>query len=262
MDVDTGDAGQEPEEKQKAKPAKPALNLGAAIPMAATVFAIAALGASGFLFLKVSQLGEELKGKQDAELPRGLEDGDHEGGAHPGKSEPQDVIYELGAFTANTADGSHAKLDISLAIESYYTLDEWDAYQNQLAQYEVDRKFYLDYQAGKVDVHGEPLEGNHARGRSGLILAQHGAPAKTVEPPEMPAMPERPLTQMELELDDRYVVVRDLIIEQINLHSASELTSAEGRESFKTAVIEALNALIDDKYGEIKDLFFKELVTT
>ena len=163
---------------------------------------------------------------------------------------------------------------ISLRIESSYRQDEWEAYMAQMKAYEDDREIYYGIKSGKIDpVTKKPvkkkkgeeasLNGKFIPGsaRAEVIMANEGA-AKPAEPLAMPEEPVRPLTVMEQVLKKQDSQVRDAIYAQINSHSAAELTSAEGREAFKQAVIEAINTVIDRQYGTVKDLYFKELVTT
>ncbi len=247
------------------------------------IIALAALGLSGYLFMQMNTINAKLKGDAGP-LPKGSPEAqaaEHSAeepaeNVHDWVAEAEEVDYELEPFTANTADGRVAKMRVSLRLESSYRQDEWEAYMAQMQAFEQARKAYYDIVSGKIDpVTGKPpkkKKGEHASvngrfilaggGHAAVQLASGGGEAKPAEPPKMPEEPVRPLTVMEQALKKQDSQVRDVIYAQINGHGAAELTSAEGREAFKLAVIEAINAVIDRQYGTVKDLFFKELVTT
>ena len=175
------------------------------------------------------------------------------------------VDYDLGPFTANTADAGHfAKMNIWAHIESYYERDVWDAYEADLEKYKEERQFYFDFKSGKVDASGKEIKkkkGEQALVNGRFILAAEGG-EKKIAAPELPEEPARPLTVMEEQIKEHEAEVRDAINAQINSHTAADLTSVEGRDMFKKAVIDAINQKIDSHYGTVIDVYFKDLVTT
>jgi flagellar basal body-associated protein FliL len=274
--------------KRAPKPPKPPKPAGA--PKAgggpAAIFpwiiALAALGLSGYLFMQMNAVNAKLKGDAGP-LPKGSPEAQaaqagQEKSAenvHDWVPEPEEVDYDLEPFTANTADGKVAKMNVSLRLESSYRQDEWEAYVEQMKQFEEARQLYFGIMSGKIDpATGKPVKkkkGEEASVNGRFMLAGGGNPqvilagegeGKAPEPPKMPEEPVRPLTVMEQELKKQDSQIRDAVYAQINGHSAAELTSPEGREAFKKAVIDAINAVIDRQYGTVKDLFFKELITT
>lgn len=247
------------------------------------IIALAALALCGYMFMQLSGINAKLK-HDTGPLPKGspeaqaaaAEEEQPVENVHDWIAGAKDVDYQLEPFTANTADGRVAKLSIVLRLESSYRQDEWEAYTSQMQAYEEERELYFGIMSGKIDpVTKKPVKkkkGEHAQAAGRFILAaapgavvvpaSGGGEAAPAEPPQMPQEPVRPLTVMEQALKQQDSQVRDAIYTQINSHSAAELTSVEGRAAFKQAVIEAINGVIDRQYGSVKDLFFKELVTT
>lgn len=257
----------EPEDVELEGGARPA-KARAALPLpliAGGAVALLGLGAAGFMFM---QLQKAKSAPEEEVQPRGV--GEHAEAATVGEvSEAEEVVYELGEFTANTADGKYTKMHISLKIESYYSGLEWAAYEHQLELYEEQLKAYLESLSGAPAEEG--AKGGHARALSTRLLAlltlagsaQASAAAKEeAAAPTRPEKPARPLTLAEQKLAEHEPEIRDLVIEQINTHTAAQLTSAEGREEFKQALIKALNELLDPRDGQVLEVYFSELVTT
>jgi hypothetical protein len=274
------DVAVEGAEKPKPKPApkpKPvkASGGGGGGPAAIVpwIIALAALGMCGYLFMQMNAISNKLK-TDTGPKPKGSPEAQAEqkdGAAEGGQSvedwtlDAATVDFDLGPFTANTADAGHfAKMNIWAHIESYYERDVWDAYQADMESYKVALKQYYDFKAGKVDATGKEIKkkkGEQAMLNGRFILAAEGG-EKKAEPPKQPEEPARPLTVMEEQLKEHEAEVRDAINAQINNHSAADLTSLEGRDLFKKAVIDAINQKIDSHYGTVKDVYFKDLVTT
>lgn len=241
----------------KAKPALPMpLIAGAAV-------ALLGLGAAGFMFMQM----QKAKAAPEEEVqPRGV--GEHAEAESVGEvSEAEEVVYDLGEFTANTADGKYTKMHVSLKIESYYSGLEWAAYEHQLEAYEAQLKAYLESMSGAPAEEGK---GGHALAPATRLLAALSAsrPAlasaqpKEEAAPTRPEKPGRPLTLAEHKLDEHMPEIRDLVIEQINIHTAAQLTSAEGRKEFKDSLIQKFNDMLDPRDGQVLDVYFSELVTT
>ena len=233
------------------------------------IIALAALGLSGYLFLQLGALNKRLQGDTGPK-PKGQTEAEG-GAAQTGgagvfdwRAEPEAVDYEMGMFTANTSDGRAAKMDLWLRIESYYVEQEWAAYVAQKETYEKALTQCFGRVAGTLDETGNPVKkkkGSQASLNGRFILAAEGGEVK-VEPLKMPEEPLRPRTVLEQELIRQQPLVKDVVIEQINTHTAAELTSAAGKTAFKKAIIDALSAAIDPHFGTIKDVFFTDLVTT
>jgi flagellar basal body-associated protein FliL len=237
--------------------------------------ALAALAAVFMLYKQVATLKQAVAGSQGP-TPRGAAAEANAAPTEPAnvddwQADAQQVTYELGKFTSNTADGRHAQMEIALLLESYYRQEEWDAYNAQMTIYEEKMKAYLDQQSG-VGAEGDKKKkkkGEEAVYRPGVIVASYApvtlaaegeaAPVAAAEPP---TKPERPLTRMEVELQKEDAKVRDIVLEQINLHTATDLTSADGREAFKKAIIDKLNLELPQHVGTVLDIYFRALVTT
>jgi len=279
-DVERDDAeGQPPAKPARAKRSLPKPSSGGGGSSIATILgwaiALAALVAVFLLFKQVGALKQSVAEAQGP-TPRGVAGGKGAATTEPAnvddwQADAQQVTYELGKFTANTADGRHAQMEIALLLESYYRQEEWDAYSAQMTQYEEKMKAYLQQQIGPVEEEGKKKKKKAAEAayRSGVIVASYApvtlaaegeaAPAPAAEPP---TKPERPLTRMEVELQNEDAKVRDIVIKQINLHTATELTSEQGREAFKKAILDQLNTALPQHVGTVLDLFFRALVTT
>jgi flagellar basal body-associated protein FliL len=268
-------------EEQSSKPAKaprpkPQLpkvgggggNIGMIVGWA---LALAALGAAGFLFTQVSALKKTVA-ENAGPLPRGAAEGAAEAEATEAanvddwQEDAQQVTYELGKFTTNTADGRHAQLSIALRLESYYRQEEWDAYAGQQRAYDEQMKAYLEQQKGLGQTEegkGKGKEGEQARAKPAYTpAAMHSAPKEEAKPLEKPVEPERPLTRLERALMEDDAMVRDTFIKQINATASSDFISETGKAAFKQAVIDALNAELPSHAGTILDIYFKDLVTT
>ena len=284
-DVEHEDVEQKPAKAPKVKvPRLPKPAGGGGGGNAATIIgwalALAALVAVFLLFKQVSALKQAI-GEAEGPTPRGAQEAGAEGATEAvsiddWQAEAQEVVYELGKFTANTADGQHAQMEIALCVESYYRQQEWEAYSAQMMQYEELMKAYLEQQSGKheegkkgktEDAGLAPPDASEQQGVINasypqVVPAQHGKKAEEVKPLEPPVEPIRPLTRMEREIMKQEAKIRDTIIEQINLKSAAELTSAEGRVMFKKAMIDALNNALPRHVGTVIDIYFRDLVTT
>jgi flagellar basal body-associated protein FliL len=259
-------------------PRRGALNL---LTIIARGVAVLALALSAVLFMQLSKAQGALK---HAALPAGLKDDSgatddqSKQGTPALMSEPQEVTYELGDFTANSADGKFVKMNLALKVKSFYQQDDWDNYQFQLDQYNKQRQDYFDYQKKQSSGDGKSkadLEPQRAPAAAGVTLAGYarGGPptgaipaaeeGKKEEAPTMPdKAPDRPLTRLEQAFKDSDAQVRSIIIGQINSHNAADLISEQGKADFKKKVMDALNAAFDSTLGSVEDMYFRDLVTT
>lgn len=262
------EGAEKPKRVPKPKPVKTGSGGGSPVAAVPWIIALAALGMCIYLFMQMNALSNKLK-TDTGPKPKGVAGTQAEGQDQAnGESKSVEdwtldaatVDYDLGPFTANTADAGHfAKMNIWAHLESYYERDVWEAYKSDLDKYEKARKAYFESKSGESDKKKKKGEQAMVNGR--FILASESK-EKAAEPPKMPEEPARPLTVMEEQLKEHEAEVRDKINAQINSHTASELTSIEGRDAFKKAVIDAINQAIDPHYGTVKDVYFKDLVTT
>jgi hypothetical protein len=258
-----------PKPKRVASPRPKAGGGGGQTAVFPWIIALAALGLSGYLFLQLGALNKRLQGdtgpkpKGQTEAEGGAAEAGGGAGVFDWRAEPEAVDFEMGQFTANTSDGRAAKMDLWLRIESYYVEQEWEAYAKEKQRYEEALAQYYGRISGTLDESGKPAKkkGSQAYVDGRFILAAEGGEVK-VEPLKMPEEPQRPLTVLEQEIVRQRPMVKDVVIEQINIHTAAELTSAEGKTAFKKAIIDALSAAIDPHFGTIKGVFFTDLVTT
>jgi flagellar basal body-associated protein FliL len=250
-----------------------AVNLITIIVGAVAVLAIA-FGA--FMFMQANAAKHKLA---QAEMPDGLkEEADPHAEQHGEEgvsADPMEAVYELGDFTANSADGKFVKMKLALVVKSFYRLDDWSNYQLEMDQYNDQRQAYYDFM--KSTVEGEEKgkkkkEGGHAAlppATQVAILLSGSTPVaaseggKAPEPPALPeAPPVRPLTRLEAKFKEDDARVRNIIITEINAHSAADMISTEGKADFKKKVMDNLNSSFDRAYGEVVDIYFRELVTT
>lgn len=234
------------------------------------VIAVIGLAGSGLLFMQLNSAKQKLA---EAAVPEGLKDGapahdsDHGSDDSP---EPSEAVYELGEFTANSADGKFVKMNLALVVKSFYPRDDWENYKIQLDKYEQQRQEYFEYQRGGSEAAGKDGHAGLPPSTYVAILLSGASPAhaaappkKEPEPPSMPAAPPaRPLTRLESKVRENDARVRNIVITEINAHSAAELISTEGKADFKAKVMEALNSSFDRAYGEVVDIYFRDLVTT
>ena len=251
---------------------------GGSPPVGAIVgwaLAIAAIAVAFIFFNKYTALNKALQ-EAAGPQPRGAAGEQAGAGADTEpvniddwQADAQEVVYDIGKFTANTADGGAAQLNVSLLMSSYYREFEWQAYSAEQKNYEEQLKLYLEQKAGIGKEDEKKSKEEHACGPAGVVvaaysptLAQHGAPKE--EAPallEPPVEPLRPLTRMEVELKKQDAKVRDIINEQISLRTKADLVSEAGRRQFKQAIIDALSEAIEPHYGTILDVYLKEIVT-
>lgn len=234
--------------------------------------ALLGLGAAGFMFMQLSAAKKQLA---SADMPEGLKEGEHaeEGHSDHGSDdspEPQQVVYELGDFTANSADGKFVKMNLALVVKSFYPRDDWENYEIQLEKYEQQRQEYFEFERGgpadpkAKDAHASLQPATYlAILLTGASPAVASAPKKEPEPPTMPAAPPvRPLSRLESKIKENDAQVRNIIITEINTHTAADMISVEGKADFKKKVMDALNGSFDRAYGEVVDIYFRDLVTT
>ncbi len=268
------DEAQEAQPKAKPKPkAKLKAGGGGGGPVVAisAVVALAALGVAVFMFLQFQSLKSKMLTDTGANPPgvpadaQAAEGGEQGAGASDAvqavREEPEEIIYHLGEFTGNTSDGKFAKMDISLQIVSYYNAEDWQVYESQFEKYKEALKFWQDFENGKVDATGKPI-GDHAALPTGPIPAAHGGGEAAAEAPAKPEPPAKPLSRMERELQTQDALVRSVVIDQINSHTAPQLTSPAGKEEFKQALINAINKAVPQHVGTVEDVYFSQLVTT
>jgi flagellar basal body-associated protein FliL len=282
FELDDANDGQEAKAKAKPKPkpkAKKSGGGGSPALIIASVVALASLGVAVFMFMQFQSVKAKLLGDTGANPPgTAAAAADEAAAAKEGeggdfvqavREQPEEIVYHLGEFTGNTSDGRFGKMDISILIQSYYNATDWEVYESQMEIYKEKLKFYQDFETGKIDVEGKPI-GDHAYVPSGLVLAGyaptgpiHASEGKAApEPPTMPEEPARPLSRMERELQKQDALVRSVVIDQINTHTAAQLTSPTGKEEFKQALIKAINGAIEAHIGVVKDVYFSQLVTT
>lgn len=276
--------------------------------------AVLGLAAAGFMFMQMQSLKKHMAAGEEVQ-PRGLQPETEEvSHAEDIREEPAEVTYDLGKFTANTSDGSHAAMTIALGIESFYTSEDWDAYQSQMEVYNEQLEFFNKFSAGEVDAEGKPVKKKKeaslpgdtvaaedpaapapAQPPTGVILSGYRSPAgnrpverldprggmvgpqqpggqpptgaipagehKEAPPPTKPEEVVAPKTIFEKQLDEMSVEVRDMVIDQINSRSSTELSSPEGKAAFKEALIEGIGKLIDAHYGKVTEVYLPEIVT-
>jgi len=281
-DVDV--EGAQPESKPKRKPPKPKGGGGGMATTVASVVAVAAIIMCVLLFMQLQSFRKQL-GEAGIEKPAGLggsalaaENGE---GAGPGaggtnhydwQDDPRTgIIYPLGEFTANTADGKYAKMALSLELSSGISSHDRQAYQVLQWSYEMElekynealEKWKKDNKISSAVPWLAPVPPSQSQFVcAGLILLQHGAPAEAAGPPEMPQPPEEPRTVLEQELDELSPQIRELIIDKINAATADELTSAAGKDMFKQAVVDGINGLIQPYNGLVTGLIISEKIVT
>jgi len=61
-------------------------------------------------------------------------------------------------------------------------------------------------------------------------------------------------------IDENLPVVRDYIIAKFNSMTSEELTSEEGKKTFKQALISFMNDMFSGTAGKVVDLYFEELI--
>jgi len=269
--------GAQPESKPKRKPRKAGGGGGGLAAVVASVIAVAAVIMCVLLFMQLQALRTQL-GEAGIEKPAGLggtalaaENG--EGGHSSAGTNQYDwqddprtgIIYPLGEFTANTADGKYAKMELSLELSSGISSHDRQAYEVLKQNYEMQLEDYNEQLAewrkkNKISRYLPP--GAVEFSQAGMILAQHGAPAEAEGPPEMPTPPAEPRTVLEQELDKLAPRIRELIIDKINASTAEELTSTEGKEAFKQAVVDGINGLIQPYNGMVTGLIISEKIVT
>ncbi|MBN2083218.1 hypothetical protein JW859_13550 [bacterium] len=279
--------GNEAEDKPKPRP-KPRLkkakgsggNVGTII---AAVVAVAAIIMCVLLFMQMKNMQKQL-GEAGIAVPAGLggdqamaAEGDgagdegHGNGEDPydWQSDPkQGIIYELGDFTANTSDGKYAVMTLSLELTSGITAHDRQNYQVQTDFYNMQMENYtkaLEEWRKKNKISRCPVPPLRRAEdaplvAAGMLLLQHGAPVET-GPPEMPHPPEEPRTILEQKLDENQPRIREMIVNEINSHSAAELTSPTGKVGFKTVVVDNINGMIDRHYGTVTDLIISDIIT-
>jgi len=229
------------------------------------------------LFMQLNKARGALK---HAALPEGLKDGADAAATQKDvpavMGEPQEVTYDLGDFTTNAKDGKFVKMNIALAIKSFYLQDDWDDYQTQLDQYNKQRQDYFDFQkkqasgAKKAGLPGLAVpqgvritQASFQPGQVGvqtIPVAEEGK--KDVAPTLPDKSPDRPLTRLEQALKESDAKVRNIINTEINNHNATDLIGPDGKADFKKKVIDTLNGTFDSSLGSVEDVYFKELVTT
>lgn len=283
FELDDAQEGQEskPKAKPKPKPKKSGGGGGGGSPVTIIAFAVAlaSLGLAVFMFMQFQSMKSKLLADTgdnppgtpaEAATAEGGEEGGESTAVQAVREEPENIVYHLGEFTGNTSDGRFAKMDISLQIQSYYNAEDWAVYESQMEVYREKLKFYQEYEMGKIDAEGKPI-GDHAYLPTGMVHAsyrptgpvpaQHGG-APAAEPPTMPEEPARPMSRMERELQRQDAMIRTVVIEQINTHTAAQIISPSGKEEFKQALINAINKTVEAHIGVVKDVYFSQLVTT
>ncbi|MCC7476934.1 flagellar basal body-associated FliL family protein [bacterium] len=127
--------------------------------------AVLALAAAGFLFMQMQGMKKKLA-LEGGPQPRGLEPAAEEehSSSEDVMEETAHVTYELGKFTANTADGRHATMTIALSLESFYSSEDWATYEGMMEAYEHQLDFYNQYQRGEVDESGKPKKKGKDKG--------------------------------------------------------------------------------------------------
>ena len=270
--------------KPTAAPLRTVKRNGSVATIAAAAVAVAAIVVCVVLFMQVGALKKQLEASS-VEVPAGIADENGEMGAH-GESggeavdeyswqdNPMEVIYDLGEFKFNTADGKHGLMDIALVLESGWTTEDRVKYEQdkefhdyQVEMYLEEMREYAEKHMGLLDTAptGPVLAVSNRQPRllrSGVVLAQHGAPKDTGPPPGPDPPPDEPLTVLEKVLAERQAQVRDTVLSLVSTHSSAELNSPEGRETFKQELMDGLNASIEDFYGRVIDVYLTDILTT
>lgn len=270
--------------KPTAAPLRTVKRNGSVATIAAAAVAVAAIVVCVVLFMQVGALKKQLQAS-GVDVPAGLTAENGEVGAHgePGgeavdqyawQDNPMEVVYELGEFQFNTADGKHGMMDIALVLESGWTTEERQHYEMlkefhdaEVANYLELMREYNEGKMGRLEAPGtDPLLAAARREprllRSGVVLAQHGAPKETGPPPEPDPPPDEPQTILEKVLNERRAQVRDTVLGLVSSHSSAELITAAGKDVFKQELMDELNSFIEDYYGRIIDVYLTDIVTT
>lgn len=266
------------ETKAKSKAGKPKAAAGGMGTIVASVIALAAMIMCVLLFLQLQALRKQL-GEANVDTPAGLggaaaaaENG-HGGEAgedpYDWQADPiTDIVYPLGEFTANTADNKYAKMELSLILSSGISSHAREAHQVSVWNYEMQLEEYNAKLAewkkkNKISrAVPQPAPGAEQSAQTGLILAQHGAPAADAGPPEMPHPPEEPRTVLEIELDGLKPLIRELIIDKINSATFAELITPEGKDEFKAAVIDGVSSMVKPYNGRITGMIISNIILT
>jgi len=284
VDVEATEQEEKPKPRPKPRPKKAKSGSGGNIgTIVAAVVALAAIIMCVLLFMQMQNMKKQL-GEAGVTMPAGLggdqamaAEDDGEGGEGHGdghgedpydwQSDPKEgIIYELEPFTTNTADGGFALMQLALVLTSGVTGHDRQVYEVQMLNYEMlmdeyseklekwkkDNKLSLRPASPARQLDDAPLVA------AGIMLMHGGAPAET-GPPEMPHPPEEPRTILEQKLDEKTLLVREMIGEAINTRSGTELLSKEGRVAFKTEIVDEINGMIDRHYGTVTDLIISDI---
>ncbi|MEZ5336986.1 MAG: flagellar basal body-associated FliL family protein [bacterium] len=296
------------DEVQEGKPAKKkkAAGGGGAKPpilvIVSLAVAVGAIAFSALLFLQLNGLKSRLEeggtmavpGEEhgEGEMHADAEHGEHgEEGAGNYVVPAEGVLYELGDFTANTADNKFVKMGVILELESLYDRHEWEVYEAMMDKYDEGVTLYRNYQLG-LDEHGNPKDGEkggHAAlppdagaddalpvaedavevvaavedGNSGteVVPAMHGAP-KEAPPPEMPELPAKPRSLMENMLMENDSRIRDMIIDEIARTLSEDFIRPSGKDLFKDNIRIKINDIIGEQYGRVTEVLLPSIVSS
>jgi flagellar basal body-associated protein FliL len=246
----------------------------------ASIIAVAAVIMCVLLFTQLQALRQQL-GEAGIEKPAGLggpalagEPGENAAGGenqYDWQDDPRTgILYPLGEFTANTADGKYAKMELSLELSSGISSHDRQMYQVQQWNYEMQQEEYnkaLEKWKKQNKISGarpgKKLANSEAHlTLAGFMLVEGGEGQAETGPPAMPMPPAEPRTVLEQELDDLKPRVRELIIDKINASTAEDLTSAEGKEAFKQAVVDGINGVIKPYNGLVTGLIISNIIVT
>ncbi|GEM_PF-3577060 len=283
-DVESGRSEERPGRAAWAQPMLRTCRRHGSVPtIAAAAVAVAAIAVCVVLFVQVGSLKKQLEAS-GVEVPAGIAAENGEAGAHgeagsqavdeySWQDDPMEVIYELGEFQFNTADGKHGMMDIALVLESGWTTEDRLNYEqakeyhdHQMEMYIEELREYTEKQMGALETPTGPVLAVSERRprllRSGVVLAMHGAAAPTGPPEEPGPPPDEPRTVLEKVLDERQPKVRDTVLGLVSTHTSAELITTDGRTTFKQELMDSMNTFIEDYFGRVIDVYFNEFVTT
>ena len=288
VDVETQEGGEDKPKPRPPKPAKPKSGGGGPniVTIITAAVAVAAIVVCGLLAWQMMSLKAKL---DDAGIQRpggigggeqaAAEEGGEEGHGGHGSGNPDDTgwednpvdfKYEMSKFTAKTADGKAAVITLALKARSGVTfrdMEEFEAleqkYEAELHNYEMQKEEYFKAHSSDALEPGSRVVAELNRDDlvcAGFILIHGGA--APVEWPEKPEPPEQPKTILEQKIMEREDEIREVVIDEINSRTADELNTKQGREVFKSKVIDRLNVMFDRYLGVFTGIVISDIITT
>ena len=291
----------EVQEGKPAKKVRKAAGGGGKPPLmmiASLAVAVAAIAFSALLFMQLNGLKSKLEDSGTLAVP-GEEDAAHADDGHAEHGDSPDnfvvpaegVLYELGEFKTNTADNEFVQMNVILEVDSLYDRHEWEVYEAMMEKYDSGVQLYRNYQLG-LDEEGNPKDGgkgghaslppeegleehtapadgatevvNAAGGSTDgveVVPAMHGAP-KEAPPPEMPELPEKPRSIMEIRLMENESRIRDMIIDEIARTVSDDFIRPSGKDLFKDNIRIKINDIIGEQYGRVTEVLLPNMVSS